>query len=263
MSLFLLGAAGGSVLLSLAGPLLADRYGWRAAFIAFALAGIAAACLFGAYARDKHRSPSRPPAASAILALARYPIMWICGGLQFVRFAVVTGFNFWLPSFLVADRGMSVPEAGLVMAMSAAISAPSSTLGAYLSDRLQNPPLVIGCALALLASAAALLPLVDSIALLLAVIAAYSVLLGSYFGPLFLVPVEVMGHRMIGTATGFGNLFANIGGFTTVLLLGAIRDQAGSFKWGFIAISMFCIGGIGLAAPLSRMRTLALAKKVA
>jgi DHA1 family inner membrane transport protein len=74
-----------------------------------------------------------------------------------VRFAVVMGFNFWLPSFLVADRGFSLPAAGVVMALSAALSAPSNMLGAYLSDRLRNPPLVIGGALAVLACAAALL----------------------------------------------------------------------------------------------------------
>src|SRR5215813_11569599 len=37
MSLFLLGAAAGSVFLSLAGPQLAERHGWRVTFIAFAL----------------------------------------------------------------------------------------------------------------------------------------------------------------------------------------------------------------------------------
>ena len=37
------------------------------------------------------------------------------------------------------------------MAMSAALMAPSSTLGGYVSDRLKNPPLVIGAALAILA----------------------------------------------------------------------------------------------------------------
>lgn len=263
MSLFLLGGAVGSVLVSLAGPALAGRYGWRATLIAFAAAGIATAFLFGACAREKPRPASVGAVRPSAVALARYPIMWVCGGLQFVRFAVVMGFTFWLPSFLVADRGMSVAEAGLVMAMSAALSAPSNTLGGYLSDRLQNPPLVIGGALALLAGASALLPLVDSTAWLLAVVAAYSILLGSYFGPLFLVPVEIMGSRAIGTATGLGNLFANVGGFATVLLLGAIRDHSGSFAWGFMAISAACVAGVGLAAALSRLRSRALAAKAA
>jgi sugar phosphate permease len=261
MSLFLLGGAGGSVLLSLAGPFLAERYGWRATFIVFAVLGMGAACLYGAFARDKPRSQKgKPISASDFVAIARFPILWVCSWLQFVRFAVVMGFNFWLPSFLVADRGFSLPAAGMIMAMSAALSASSNTLGAYVSDRLRNPPLVIGGALAVLACAAALLPAVESIPAMLAVIAVYSSFHGFYFGPLFLVPVEVLGSRVAGTTIGFSNLFANIGGFVCVYALGAIRDEAGSFAWGFRGIGAVCLVGVVLAVVLARMRTRALAR---
>ena len=260
MSLFLLGGASGSVLLSLAGPLLAERFGWRATFIAFAVIGMGTACLYGIFARDRPVSQKRMPiSASDLLEIARFPILWVCSWLQFVRFAVVMGFNFWLPSFLVADRGFSLPSAGLVMAMSAALSAPSNTLGAYVSDRLKNPPLVIGGALAILACAAVLLPAVESDPMLIAVIAVYSVFLGFYFGPLFLVPVEVLGSRVAGTTIGFSNLFANLGGFACVYALGAIRDRAGSFAWGVVGIGATCIVGVVLAVALARMRTRALA----
>ena len=264
MSLFVLGGAGGAILLSLAGPFLAERYGWRATFIVFAILGMGAACLYGAFARDRSRpQKGRPISAADFLAIARFPILWVCSWLQFVRFAVVMGFNFWLPSFLVADRGFSLPTAGLVMAMSAALSAPSNTLGAYVSDRLRNPPLVIGVALAVLAGAAALLPAVESDPMLIAVVAVYSIFMGFYFGPLFLVPVEVLGSRVAGTTIGFSNLFANIGAFVCVYTLGAIRDEAGSFAWGFIGISAACIAGVVLAVVLARMRTRALARPAA
>jgi ACS family D-galactonate transporter-like MFS transporter len=261
MSLFLLGGHAGSVLLALAGPVLAERYGWRATIIAFAVVGIGAACLFGLYAKERPQPRGvKPISVRDFLELARFPILWVCSWLQFVRFAVVLGFSFWLPSFLVADRGFSLPAAGLVMAMSAALAAPSNTLGAYLSDRLRNPPLVIGGALAILAGAAAVLPAVESTPALLASIAVYSIFHGFYFGPLFLVPVEVLGSRVAGTTIGFSNLFANIGGFVCVYSLGAIRDSAGSFAWGFRGISAACLAGVALAVLLARMRVRALAR---
>jgi MFS transporter, ACS family, D-galactonate transporter len=264
MSLFLLGGHAGSVLLSLAGPSLAERYGWRPTFIAFAVVGIGAACLYGLYAKEQPQPRGvKPISTRDFLEVARFPILWVCSWLQFVRFAAVLGFSFWLPSFLVADRGFSLPAAGLVMAMSAALSAPSNTLGAYVSDRLKNPPLVIGCALAILAGAAALLPEVESTAVLLAVVAVYSIFHGFYFGPLFLVPVEVLGSRVAGTTIGFSNLFANVGGFVCVYSLGAVRDTAGSFAWGFRGISAACLAGVALAAVLSRMRARALARAAA
>lgn len=262
MSLFALGAAAGSIVVSLAAPPLAERYGWRPTFIACALLALAAAALFGAGAGKQSHAPlAKPVSAAVFLQITRYPVLWVCSWLQFVRFVAVMGFNFWLPSFLVTDRGFSLPAAGAVMALSAALSAPSNILGAYVSDRLKNPPLVIGGALAILACAAALLPAADSTPTLLAVISVYSIFVGFYFGPLFLVPVEVLGNRVAGTAIGFGNLFANIGGFICVYVLGAVKDSAGSFAWGFVGISGVCLAGVVLAALLARLRTRALAAR--
>jgi sugar phosphate permease len=255
MSLFMLGGFSGSIVLALVGPLLAERFGWRAAFLGFALLGVCAAFVFRAFAKDKPRAhPARQVAPGEVLRLARYPIMWVCSGIQFVRFTVVTAFNFWLPSLLVADRGLSVPAAGLVMAMSAALMAPSNTLGGYVSDRLRNPPLVIGASLAILACTSALLAVAESIPLMLLVIAVSSVFLQFYFGPLFVVPMEVLGPRFAGSATGFANLFANIGGLGTAYALGLVKDHSGSFFWGFVGVSCVCCAGVVLAWVLAHMR---------
>ncbi|MFN7085947.1 MAG: MFS transporter [Burkholderiales bacterium] len=264
MSLYMLGGFAGTIVLSLGGPLLTALYGWRVAFILFAALGMAAAFLYRAYAREKPRAQqAQHLALGDLFRLFRYPIMWVCSGLQFVRFSVVMAFNFWLPSLLVADRGLSVQTAGLVVAMSAAFTAPSNTVGGYVSDRTKNPPLVIGGALAILACTATLLVVVESIPLLLVVIAVNSVFLQFYFGPLFLVPVEVLGPRIAGTATGFSNLFANLGGFFTAYALGVIRDKAGTFTWGFVSISGACLVGVALSVVLARMRRRALAAQQA
>jgi sugar phosphate permease len=215
-------------------------------------------------ARDKPRTQTpQPLVLDDIAQLFRQPVMWVCGGLQFVRFTVVTAYIFWLPSLLVVDRGFPVQTAGLIVAMSAAFTAPSNTLGGYVSDRLRNPPLIIGGALTVLACTATLLVTVESIPLLLLVIAVNSVFLQFYFGPLFLVPMEVLGARTAGTVIGVSNLFANIGGFLTALALGMVKDRSGSFTWGFIGISAVCLAGVALAVVLARMRRRALAPRPA
>jgi predicted MFS family arabinose efflux permease len=260
MSLYMVGGFAGTVALALAGPVLTALYGWRAAFMAFAALGLIAALVYAKLAKEKPRAqPPQHLELAEVLRLFRYPIMWVCSGLQFVRFSVVTAFNFWLPSFLVADRGLTVQTAGLIVAMSAAFTAPSNTVGGYVSDRLKNPPLVIGAALAVLAATSALLTVIESIPLLLLVIAVNSIFLQSYFGPLFLVPVEVLGQRVVGTATGFANLFANIGGLLTAYALGVVKDHSGSFTWGFIGIGGVCLAGVALSVVLARMRKRALA----
>jgi sugar phosphate permease len=72
--------------------------------------------------------------------------------------------------------------------------------------------------------------------------------------------VEVLGPRVAGTATGFANLFANIGGLVTVYVLGMVKDSAGTFTWGFFGLSAVCLTGVALAAALARMRRRALAR---
>ncbi len=260
MSLYMVGGFAGNIVLALAGPLLTDLYGWRAAIMLLAVPGMVAALAFRAAANEPPRRPAASRLAlSDITRLALYPVMWVCCGLQFVRFSVVTAFVVWLPSLLVADRGMSVQTAGLIVAMGAALTAASNLVGGYVSDRLRNPPLVIGGSFAVLACASALLVTVESVPLLLAVIAVGAIFLQFYFGPIFLVPVEVLGPRIAGTATGVGNLFANIGGLMTAYAFGVVKDHAGSFTWGYRGIGALCLAGVALSVVLARIRTRALA----
>ena len=262
ISLYMVGGFGGTVVLSLIGPLLANYLGWRPTFIGFAIIGIASALVFRALATEKARTHTGSHMSMLeALQLFQHRILWVCSAIQFVRFSVVTSFNFWLPSLLVADRGFSLPAAGLVTAMSAAFTAPSNALGGYVSDRLKNPPLVIGGSLAVLACTSTLLVVVESVPALLLVIAVGSVFLQFYFGPLFYVPMEVLGQRTAGMTTGFSNLFANIGGLLTAYTLGIVRDQAGAFTWGFVGISALCLAGVALSVVLARMRNRALAAR--
>ena len=94
---------------------------------------------------------------------------------------------------------------------------------------------MIGGSLAVLACTSALLVVVESIPLLVLVVAVNSIFLQFYFGPLFYVPVEVLGPRVAGMSAGFSNMFANIGALVFAYALGVVKDRAGAFKWGFLA----------------------------
>jgi len=255
MGVYVIGGVSGNILLSLVGPFLAVRYGWRPTFMGFALLGVCIAFVYLTLGKEKPATgPRHPVGMLDAFQLFRYPIMWVCAGIQFIRFGVTTSFNFWLPSLLVSDRGLSLQAAGLITAMGAALTAAANPLGGYVSDRLRNPPLVIGVSLAVLACTSALLVAVDSIPLLVLVVAVNSIFLQFYFGPLFSVPLEVLGPRVAGMSAGFGNMFANLGALTFAYALGVVKDTSGAFKWGFIATGAVCVAGVALAAVLARMR---------
>lgn len=254
MSLFLVGSFVGTMALSLTAPALSGHFGWRMAFAFYASLGIATAVAFWFLASDNRpKEQVRLVSLQDAARIFRHRIVWVCNALQFIRFSAVTAFNFWLPSLLLADRGFALGDVGLVIALSAACAAAANPLGGYLSDRLRNPPLVIGGSLAIVSCASVLLVSVESTALLLIAIAVNAIFMTIYFGPLFSVPVQMLGQRTAGLVTGVGNLFANLGALVSAYALGLVKDATGSFAYGFYGIAVLCAVGVFLSIALARL----------
>lgn len=254
MGLFVAGGFSSNIVLNLVGPLLVEHFGWRMPFLLFSSLGLLLAVAYARFASE--RVGARPGGASVrdALGLFRLPAMWALGGIQYVRFAIALGITFWLPSFLVEQHGFSLQTAGLLIAVSAVLTVPSNFLGGYLSDRLRNPLLVIGGSLVMLAITTALFGVLDHTGALITAICVNAIFIQLYFGPLFAVPVELLGPRRAGVSTGFSNLFANLGGFTFAFGLGAIKDATGSFDAGFYALAACALLGLALTVLVARIR---------
>ncbi|MFC2006779.1 MFS transporter [Chloroflexota bacterium] len=260
MGLYLLGGFSGNIILDIAGPLLVARFDWRFPFLTFSSIGIISALILWRLGKESPTASQRQRVnIYEILQLFRRRLMWVCGVIQYVRLAVMMGTTFWLPSLLVDEKGLSLQITGLIIALRAALMAPSNLIGGYASDRLKNPTLIITISLVVLMITTALLVIVNNIILLVVLIAINSIFVQMYFGPLFAVPVEILGNRTTGTSTGFGNLFANVGAFTCIYLLGILKDATGSFLYGFFTIAISCVIGLGFTLQLARMRRSALA----
>jgi predicted MFS family arabinose efflux permease len=254
MGLYVAGGFSSNVFLNAIGPVLVGPFGWRALFMAFSLAGFALMALYWRLGLPGPRGSGREQMnLRDIPRLLRHRFMWIVGGIQYIRLAVVTGLAFWLPT-LIIDKGYSLQVAGLLIALSAALTAPSNFLGGYVSDRLGRPLLVIGLSLAVLAVTTFLIVQVNTLALLVPVIAINGFFVQFYFGPLFAVPIQALGARTAGLASGYGNFLANLGGFTFAYALGAVRDATGAFSDAIYVLSGLCVVGVLLTLILSRMR---------
>jgi len=255
MGLYLLGGFIGNLVLDIAGPLLVARFDWRFPFLAFPPLGIISALVLWRIGKDPPVDNQRRRVNIAeVLPLFRRRLMWVCGGIQYIRLAVMMGTTFWLPSLLIEEKGISLQVTGLLVALRAFLTAPSNIVGGYVSDRLRNPILVISVSLVILTVTTGLLVIVDNFVLLVIVLVINSIFVQMYFGPLFSVPVEVLGDRTRGSTTGFSNLFANIGAFSTVYLLGTLKEASGSFLSGFLAVAISCLIGLVFTALLARTR---------
>jgi MFS transporter, ACS family, D-galactonate transporter len=253
MGLFVAGGFSSSILLSTIGPVVVEWTGWRALFMVFSLIGL---LLLFAYLRVGRAIDTRgatPVRLREMLQTLSDRRMWLVLVIQFVRLAVVQGVGFWLPTFLVVDRGQPLQVAGLVVALGAALTAPSNFLGGYVSDRLGSPRRVIGTSLAVLAVTTFLLPRVEGLAVLVLVVAVNAIFIQVYFGPLFAIPVELFGQRTAGLTSGLGNFAANLGGLISAYFMGVLRDRTGSFEVGFGLLSFACVIGLVAVVVLSSM----------
>lgn len=252
MGLYVVGGFSSNILLSAVGPALVGPLGWRLLFVLFAGFGLLALLLYRHLAGPGERKPAGAPVRFRELpGLLRQRIVQLTGIIQFTRLSVAQGFTFWLPSYLVVDRGQSLATAGLVAAVASAISAPVNYLGGYLSDRINRPLLVIGGSLGVLTVGLGLLTYAPGIWGVLGVVALISVAIQIYFGPLFALPLQVLGDRNAGLISGVGNFWANLGGFAFVYTLGAVKDATGSFRAGFLSLSVLCVIAL-IATVLSR-----------
>jgi nitrate/nitrite transporter NarK len=255
IGLYLIGGYSGSVIFNLVGPLLVARFDWRFSFISIASVGIIAILFLIRFGKDAPLTGERRKGNMLeALQLFRHKVMWVCGGIQYVRFGVVQGITYWLPSLLINEKGLSLQSAGIIIALQVVLMSPSNIIGGYISDRLKNPILVIAVSLGVLGITTGLLITANNMILLVALIFINAIFLQMYFGPLFSIPVEILGVSKAGISIGFSNLFANVGGFSAAYLLGALKDRFGEFKPGFLAICGACFLGLALTLILARMR---------
>jgi nitrate/nitrite transporter NarK len=250
MGLFVAAGFSSNIVVNLVGPLLVGSFGWQGVIILSSAIGLGVAVLFWFLADDG--PPREHESGGSSRWVWRTRAWWLLGVIQFCRLAIVLGFGLWLPAYLVVDRGVPLATAGLIVALSAAVTAPANIGGGILSDRLKRPLLVIGLSLAAMIPLFAVVGEITDIVLLVIVVALISLFIQLYFGPLFAVPRQLFGPGVAGLSSGFGNLWANIGGFLSATALGVLKDVTGSFTLGFLCLGVVSLIGLLAVVWLAR-----------
>lgn len=248
MGLFVAGGFSSNIVVNLLGPILVGPLGWQWIIALSSILGLVVAAAFWLLGDDGPPRDHGDTSRAATGWVWRTRAWWLLGIIQYSRLSIVAGVGFWIPAFLIEERGFSLAAAGLVVALSSAITAPANIGGGILSDRLGRPLLVIGTALGALALLLALIGVVTVSPVLVALILITALVIQVYFGPLFAVPRALFGPGLAGLSSGFGNFCANVGGFTSVLLLGVLKDATGGFGVGFLLLAGLAV--IGFLAVL-------------
>lgn len=251
------GALGGALTQPLVAALL-ERMSWRHTFQLFALVGLAWAAAWYLWFRDDPRA-HRGVNAAEVERIGMDPpqrhgaVPWGAmlrsrnlHALCLMYLCAIYGWYFyltWLPTYLLRARGFNLREAGWLAALPLVGLAAGVFSGGWASDRLlrgrpareaRRLPGVVGLPLA----AAAVIGAVSTprpvlSAVLLACAAALSAL---GVAPAWAVCLEA-GGRHAGVVSGAMNMFGNLGGALSPVVVGVCLDRGGSWEAPLVSVA--------------------------
>ncbi|HVF16998.1 MAG TPA: MFS transporter, partial [Steroidobacteraceae bacterium] len=147
IAIYSMGIYGGVFVGYLVGAQVAQEYGWRMAFYVVGLPGIVLAIIVKLTLREPPRgfaegvltATTPPPVREVLSKLLTKATFWHLSLATALHAFVGYGVNGFHPSFLIRTHGLTVGEAGTVLALVSAISGVGGTwFGGWLADKLSQ-----------------------------------------------------------------------------------------------------------------------------
>jgi ACS family hexuronate transporter-like MFS transporter len=275
------GSAFGAVLAPPLIVLASQMVGWRGAFIATGLIGVAWVLLWFLFFRSPESSThvsdaeremilaerGKPVAAEVAAwpwaALLRRREVWGLVATRFLLDPVFYFYMFWIPQYLSEERGATLADIGRVAWIPFLTLGISSMLGGALSDALVRRGATINTARKGIMAAAALLTPVSILALvtpnLTAAVALLGVLMfahGFWMTNYMTMIGDLFPSSTVGTVVGLTGTAGGLGGFLSTLLIGQTISMIGYGPMFLICGLLYPIGFAILALTIPRLQRL-------
>ena len=231
-----------------ASPPVLGAFGWRGLWLAgaaLALALVAAGLVKAGRAAGDRRPAGRSPWHN-IRAIVSRPGPWLLAATFFCFSLPWSAVMVWLPTFLVEQRGASIPEAALLTAVVVIANVPANVVGGWLINRgvpswtlIAVPSAVMGLsALGIFSDAVP-----DAVRFGLCMV--FSAVSGFVPGTLFaIVPVHASSPQQLGTMNGFILQGANTGQFVGAPAIASVVAATGqwySVQWILLGAGAFSV----------------------
>lgn len=228
-------------------------FGWRTAFFVIAALGLlvyAAVQLWlpeGTRSDRSGRRPEAKPGNAAGRVVLRSGVMWRFTAMFFGYDLIVWGLNTWVPTYLNAERGISLTKAGALALVPAVASAATAVAGGRLSDRLGGRHrLIVLPAMVVTAAGVLLMTTAHSLGAFVAWLTLAAVGAGLSYMPIFAVPLRSLPAELTGAGAGMIIFGGQLAGVVAPVVMGALADAV-SFQAAFA----FLVLGAVLAAVLA------------
>jgi MFS family permease len=237
---------------TLAGGLLMAWLGWRVVFFVFGCASLLWLWpwLRTPRAAAPQRSPGLKDSPSALMILRRRELWGSCLGYFCQAYALYLVLS-WLPVYLVKARGFSMTEMAPIGAGVYALSAFTSVLTGWVSDRWLNAgascnrvrKTALLIAFAGIAVCMSVCALAGPLGSLLAM-AGCGVSLGIVTPACWVTAQTLAGPEATARWYGVQNFLANLAGITAPVITGIVVDQTGSFSSAFLIAAVLALVGM-------------------
>ncbi len=241
-------------------PIVANL-GWRPAFYVLALPGVLLATwiwfTFTNTPEEKKGLPqaqldetkdegivaTKADASQTFWQILAEPIVWKSFLVIFFYNMTLWGFSFWLPTYLVKSRGLSLAAMGIASALPFMAGAVGLLLSGWLSDHVFSnnrkiPVMINGwCGAACLY----FMYTVGSMESLLVWQTAAGFFIWGGVGVAFGMPVSIISKNIMGRAMGIVNTAGQISGFISPMVVGGLVDHFGG---NFDVAFMYLIGSV-------------------
>jgi NNP family nitrate/nitrite transporter-like MFS transporter len=218
-------------------PFLFSHLGFRNTFWSFAGVLAVWTAVFFVFAKDAPRSGPQKSFAQMVHPLSE-KMSWVLSFFYFLTFGGFVAMSIYLPMFLTEIFKLTPQDAGLRTAGFVLVATAMRPVGGWLSDKVGGAAILLW-----------IFPFVTLMAMLLTSETMISFTIGALGmaaaiglgnGAVFkLVPQYF--PQSVGAVTGLVGAMGGLGGFFPPLVLGVIRQQTGSFFWGFIFLAAFAM----------------------
>jgi predicted MFS family arabinose efflux permease len=227
---------------------IADRYGWRRAFLLFAILALVTAVLSVSLPKDRlNPQPSSEKLRVAGRSFRSFLVRRDTAAALAIAFLVsggVVGFLTYVGQWLNTQFAISTRTIGWVFMLGGLVAVGSAPLGGIVSDRIGKRPVAIASNI-ILALAVILIPLLSWGFWLLAVFSLAS--LGAAFrqGPLTALITELVPSTQRGAFVALRNIFSQTGIGIAASVGGLLYERL-----GYGAVTTLCAVMTGLVALL-------------
>lgn len=240
----------GQSLAAFGAPVLFAYTGFRNTFWAFAVLLALWAVVFILFAKDAPRTAA-PKTLGQMMRPLGDRMSWVLSFFYFLTFGGFVAMGIYLPMFLTEMFKLTPQDAGMRTAGFVLLATGMRPVGGWLSDKVGGLTILLWIfpfvtAMAILLTVPGMVPFTTG-----ALGMATAIGLGN--GAVFkLVPQYF--PESVGAVTGLVGAMGGLGGFFPPLVLGVIRQQTGSFVWGFALLSVFALVCLLVAALTAKGR---------